>query len=164
MCTTIISSGTTCRCGTRPDRSVLAGVALAIGSLVLAVAWILTGPQLFGRGRRVRRYARRVHAAGRIGGALVLVAALLWPVATAVTVAVTAPALVALAVTGRRRAARHRAALAATDRPAIRVHPTGTGWPDRRHGQRTGHPTRHPTGHPSGHAWYGSDRTSGGGY
>lgn len=142
MCT--LANGGPCPCTTR-DRSTGIAVALAIGSAVVAFLWWLTGPQVIGRGRRERRYARRVHAAGRVGLVAVAVCAARWPYITAAVLAVAIPAAGTAAIVGRRRhRARRRAELAATPRPPLRV-AVATDWPSRRRGEQVG-PSR-------GHTW-----------
>lgn len=136
MCS-IISVGP-CTCARPARTSALVTLATAAASCVLVFLWWLTGPRVLGRhSDRPRRYARRVHAAGRIALVGLAAAAVAWPLATAVTLAVAAPAVGALAVTTRRR---HRRALAARTARQVTatVRPTpDSAWHDRRRqGQR----------------------------
>lgn len=88
-------------------------VALAIAATV--VGWFMTGPQVTRHGRP-RRYARRVHAAFRFVGALILIFALANPILTAIVVTATGVTLAGVAA-ARRRPVRPQ-------RPPVRVRAT----------------------------------------
>lgn len=77
-------------------------VRLVVVLVGLAVLW-LSGLELFPHRRRPRRYARRVHVAGRLLLTAVGVALLWTPVPAAVTVAVVAAAVGVAAVGNRMR-------------------------------------------------------------
>jgi hypothetical protein len=125
MCS-VIQTGP-CQCSTGLASSIPGPLTVAwrvLSAVAVAVAvftWWLTGPAILPRARRRgRRYARRVHAAGRVALVAVAVAALAWPVTTGVALVAVGLAL-AVTATVRRDRARRAVRVDPATRPPLRV-------------------------------------------
>lgn len=148
MCQIIASDR--CRCSTPARRVELPGPVTVLAATLraawwtlghvvtpaVAVAvWWLSGPPVLPAARtHGRRYARRVHAAGRILGTAAAVAGVVWPVTTGVTLLVVGLALAGTAAATRTRTRRPAPASLPPRRVRAWVHtppithtpPTGT--------------------------------------